>query len=154
MTEFVVATADPREDDITRLLTSHLEFASVHSPPQHVHALDLEGLADGSVSFFSLREDGVLLGVGALRELDPKHGEIKSMHTSEMARGRGVGRVMLDHLLETARARGYDQVSLETGTMDAFAPARRLYESAGFEVSPPFGDYWQNEHSVCMTLKL
>lgn len=154
MSDYVVELADPREPDITDLLTTHLAFANEHSPPEHVHALDIDGLTADDVSFYSLREDGALMAVGALREIDPTHGEIKSMHTASAARGRGVGRDMLNHLLDVARVRGYERVSLETGTMDAFAPARRLYESAGFQVTPPFGPYWENEYSLCMTLDL
>lgn len=146
--------ADPREPDIADLLVTHLAFANEQSPPEHVHALDIDGLSAAGVSFFSLRDGGVLLAVGALREIDSGHGEVKSMHTASAARGRGVGRLVLNHLLEVARRRGYSRVSLETGTMDAFAPARRLYESAGFEVTPPFAPYWDNEYSVCMTLEL
>lgn len=154
MPGYIVELADPIEPDITALLTGHLDFANEHSPPHHVHALDIDGLSSADVSLYSLRDDGVLLAVGALREIDSGHGEIKSMHTASAARGRGVGRLMLDHLLDVARTRGYGRVSLETGTMDAFAPARRLYESAGFQVTPPFGPYWENEYSVCMTLQL
>lgn len=154
MPEYVLEPADPGEPDIAALLATHLEFANEHSPPEHVHALDVKKLSASDVSFFTLREGGGLLAVGAIREIDPSHGEIKSMHTAQTARGRGIGRIMLDHLLEVARQRGYSRVSLETGTMEAFAPARRLYESAGFVVTPPFGPYWENGYSVCMTLEL
>lgn len=145
---------DPRKPEIVALLQAHLDLMRQTSPPEHVHALDVDGLAVPAVSFYSLREDDLLLGVGALKELDSTHGEIKSMHTRSDQRGRGLGRMMLEHLLTTARSRGYERVSLETGTMDAFAPARDLYSSAGFEVCPPFGDYWVNEYSLCMTLSL
>lgn len=124
------------------------------SPPEHIHALDTNGLLAPDVSFYSLREDGLLIGVGALKEIEPRHGEIKSMHTRIDQRGRGLGRTMLEHLLATARSRGYERISLETGTMEEFASARALYVSAGFEVSEPFGDYWDNEFSVCMSLDL
>ena len=154
MSGLQIAPADPREPDITALLTTHLDFSNLHSPPEHVHALDITGLLDPRVTFYSARDDGLLLGVGAIRELAPDHGEIKSMHTVSAARGRGVGRAILDHLLATARQRGYSFVSLETGTMDAYAAARSLYESAGFKVTPPFGDYWANDYSVCMSLEL
>lgn len=154
MNEPVIALADPREPDILELLTFHLEFSNVHSPPEHVHALDIAELLDRSVSFFSMRDDDALLAVGALRELDASNGEIKSMHTVTAARRRGAGRAMLQFLLETSRSRGYARVGLETGTMDAYAPARALYESVGFEVCPPFGDYWENEFSVCMALEI
>jgi putative acetyltransferase len=154
MTGYVVATDDPRAADVQRLLEAHLAFAREHSPPEDVHALDVDGLTAANVSFFSIREDGCLLGVGALKVLDPGHAEIKSMHTAVVARGRGVARVMLDHLLELARAKGCARVSLETGTMEAFAPARALYAAAGFEVCEPFADYWDSPYSVCMTLRL
>jgi putative acetyltransferase len=154
MSALQIVPADPREPDITALLTTHLDFSNVHSPPEHVHALDIAGLLDPRVTFLSARDGAVLLGVGAIRELSSDHGEIKSMHTAAAARGRGVGRAMLDHLLAIARERGYSLVSLETGTMEAYAAARSLYESAGFKVTPPFGDYWENDYSVCMSLEL
>lgn len=149
-----IAIDDPNRDDVRQLLSVHLSFTSTTSPPEDVHALDVAGLSAPDVTFFSLREDSVLLGVGAIRELDPAQGEIKSMHTSAEARGRGVARAILDQILDTARARRYSRVSLETGTMEDFAPARRLYEAAGFEVCPPFNGYWESPHSVCMTLAL
>jgi len=150
--EFEVAVDDPRRPDVTELLERHLAFAHEVTPEGHVHALDVERLLDPSVTFFSARRDAVLLGVGALRELDPAHGEVKSMHTTPAARRQGVGRAMVEHLLGVARARGYERVSLETGTMDAFAPARDLYTAIGFVPCAPFGDYTDNPHSVCMTL--
>lgn len=94
------------------------------------------------------------LGVGALRQLDDSTAEIKSMHTLASARGRGVGTAMLSHLIGVARDRGCTRVSLETGTMPAFAPARRLYDAAGFVPCPPFGSYRDSPYSVCMTLDL
>ena len=150
----VIAEDDPLRPDVTALLGRHLAFAHEVTPAGHVHALDVERLLGPSITFFSARRDGVLLGVGALLELDPSHGEIKSMHTDGAARRQGVGRTMVEHLIEVARARGYDRVSLETGTMDAFAPARQLYAAVGFERCPPFGEYTDNPHSVCMTLVL
>jgi len=107
-----------------------------------------------AVTFFALRRDGELLGVGALKELDPTHAEIKSMHTAEAARGTGVGRAMVEHLLATASARGYRRVSLETGSMDAFLPARTLYASVGFVPCGPFADYSESPNSSFMTLAL
>src|SRR3954454_6956688 len=120
---FVIAVDDPRRADIVALLERHLAFAHEHTPPEDVHALDLTGLLDPAVTFFSARRDGQLLAIGALRELDPRHGELKSMHTAAAARRAGLGRAMFDHLVAVARDRGYDRVSLETGTMDAFGPA-------------------------------
>ena len=136
------------------MLSTHLEFSHAVTPVGHVHALDLDGLLDPSVTFFSARRNGALVAVGALRHLDPTHAELKSMHTSALERGRGVGRAMVDHLLRIARELGYPRVSLETGTMDAFAPARALYTSVGFAPCEPFGDYTRNPHSVCMTRHL
>jgi putative acetyltransferase len=111
------------------------------TPAAHVFALDAEGRLDQTVTYFSARRDGVLLGVGALKELDPSHGELKSMHTVEAARGQGVGRAMVEHLLSVAERRRYRRVSLETGTMDVFAPARALYARVGFKPCEPFGEY-------------
>jgi putative acetyltransferase len=150
----VIELDDPRKEDVEALLHTHLAFAREHSPPEDVHALDTDGLLAPNVSFFSLREHGRLLGVGALQEIEPGHGEVKSMHTTAAARGRGVARAMLDHLLATARSLGYSRVSLETGTMEAFSPARALYESAGFIVCAPFAGYRDSPNSVCMTLDL
>ena len=106
------------------------------------------------VTLFGLHDQEDLLGIGALRHLDAQHAEIKSMHTLVAARGRGIGRKVLKGLLDEAASRGYLRVSLETGTMEAFMPARTLYESAGFERCAPFGDYWENPNSVCMTREL
>ena len=120
-----------------------------------MHALDLEALLAPTITFFGMRDGkGTLLAVGALRELGGDHGEVKSMHTIAEARGRGIGRAMLDHLLALARDRGYRRVSLETGTMAAFEPARRLYARAGFKKCQPFADYFVSPNSVCMTLEL
>lgn len=97
---------------------------------------------------------GSLLGVGALKQLDGRHGELKSMHTTEVARGRGIGRAMVDHLIGVARDRGFRRVSLETGSMAAFAPAQSLVASAGFRPCGPFGDYRPSRNSILMTLPL
>ena len=150
-TELVLATDDPRAPDVGELLERHLAFARSVTPICHAYALDAEGLLDPSVTLFSARRDGALLGVGALRELDETHGEIKSMHTAEAARGQGVGRALVEHMLAIAHERGYERVSLETGAFEKFAPARALYASAGFEPCEPFADYPDNPRSVCMT---
>lgn len=150
-----IAVDDPRRDEVRRLLARHLEFAHANSPPQDVHALDVEGLLDPSLTFFSGRDDdGHVVVVGALKELDAQHGELKSMHTAVEARGRGLGRAMLQHLLDVAAERGYRRVSLETGTPDAFVAARTLYEGAGFAPCEPFADYFDSPNSVCMTRTL
>ena len=154
MVEHVVAVDDPDAPDVRALLERHLAFARRNSPPEDVHALDTTGLRAEGVTFFSIREGGELLGVGALKRLDDGHAELKSMHTAEAARRRGVARLMVEHLLVVARARGYRQVSLETGSMEAFAPARALYASAGFRLCDPFGDYHPSRNSVFMTREL
>jgi putative acetyltransferase len=151
---YVVGPDDPEAFDVRALLDRHLSFAHAHSPPEDVYALESKALRADDITFCSVRADGELLAVGALRRLDDEHAEVKSMHTAERARGRGIGRMMLDHLLALARAEGHRRVSLETGTMAAFAPARALYQSAGFTPCPPFGSYRMSENSVCMTLEL
>ena len=150
-----IAVDDPRSPDVVALLERHLTFANANSPPEDVHALDVDGLLDPAITFCSARDAaGALLAVGALKELAPRHGELKSMHTAAEARGHGNGRAMAQHLLSLATERGYARVSLETGTMQAFAPARALYTSLGFAVCPPFADYFDSPNSVCMTREL
>jgi putative acetyltransferase len=153
-TDIVIAADDPRAEDVHALLERHVAFAHEVTPPGHVHALDVSGLLDPAVTLYSARRDGVLLGVGALKRLDDEHAEVKSMHTSAAARGHGVGRAMVEHLLRVAVERGARRVSLETGTMDAFAPARALYSKVGFVPCPPFAEYTENPHSICMTITL
>lgn len=154
MPQDVIAHEDPHAPDVLGLLELHHAFANTHSPPEDVHALDPDRLAQDDIAFFGLRRDGVLLAVGALQELDATHGEIKSMHTAEIARGQGAGRAVLEHLLRLAAERGYRRVSLETGTQEAFAPARALYERLGFTPCAPFGHYRESPNSRHMTLEL
>jgi putative acetyltransferase len=132
----------------------HLTFAYSNSGAEHVHALDIDGLLDPAIAFFSYREHDALLAVGALKQLEPGHAEIKSMHTAQAARGRGIGRAMLDHLIALARERGCTRISLETGTIPAFAAARALYASAGFVPCGPFGEYAESPFNTFMTLTL
>jgi putative acetyltransferase len=152
--DLVIAVDDPRAADVADLLSTHLAFSYEVSPPEHVHALDIEGLLDPAVTFFSARHNGALVGVGALKQLDGVHAELKSMHTREAVRGQGVGRAMVRHLLAVAAGRGYRRVSLETGSTEEFRPAHRLYTRAGFVVCEPFGEYTVNPYSTCMTLEL
>jgi putative acetyltransferase len=149
-----ISIDDPRVDDVRELLARHLSFASANTPPEDIHALEVDGLVDPAVTFFSFRIDGDLLGVAALKRLDGEHAEIKSMHTAQAARGRGVGRALVDHLIDVARERGYRRLSLETGSGPAFAPARRLYASAGFTPCGPFADYRESPNSAYMALAL
>lgn len=145
---------DPARPDVYALLEEHLRNMHELSPPESVHALDVSGLKRPDITFWSVRTGGVLLGCGALKELDPEHGEIKSMRTPAAARRRGAGRALLNHILGEARRRGYKRLSLETGTAEAFGPAHGLYQSVGFEHCGPFGDYQPDPHSVFMTLEL
>jgi putative acetyltransferase len=149
-----ISIDDPRATDVTALLERHLAFANAHSPPEDVHALDVDGLLDPALTFFSFRLNGALLAIGALQQLEPEHAEVKSMHTAQEARGRGIGRAMVGHLVDVARARGIHRVSLETGSMSAFAPARSLYTRAGFRPCGPFGTYSPSPNSTFMTLIL
>jgi L-amino acid N-acyltransferase YncA len=119
-----------------------------------VHALAVDGLTDPSLTVLAARRDGRLVGIGALRDLGGRHAEIKSMHVAATERGRGVGRAILGRLVALAEVRGGERVSLETGTMPAFEPARSLYLSAGFVECESFGDYLANPNSVCMTRRI
>lgn len=146
-------------DDLSRpqihaLLQEHLRNMHELSPRESVHALDLDGLRRPDITFWSAWDGALLLGCGALRELEPGHGEIKSMRTPQALRRRGAGRAILAHILQVARARGYQRLSLETGALDAFIAAQKLYESFGFAYCGPFGDYREDRHSVFMTLRL
>jgi putative acetyltransferase len=152
--EGVIAVDDPRAVDVRELLSRHLAFARAESRPDDVYALDVDGLLDRAVTFFSFRRDGVLLGVAALKELDRRHAELKSMHTAEEARRRGVGRAMVAYVVQVAAKRGFHRLSLETGSQPAFAPARSVYASAGFEPCGPFGEYQPGPFSAYMTLSL
>lgn len=149
-----ISVDDPRAGDVRDLLERHLSFAHAHSPPEDVHALDEAGLLDPAVTFFSFRLGGELLAIGALKHLDADHAELKSMHTAEAARGRGIGTAMVAHLIGTARDRGYRRLSLETGSMQAFAAARSLYARTGFAPCGPFAAYEPSPESTFMTLDL
>ena len=137
--------------EIRELLEDHLRNMHALSPPESVHALDLAALQKPDITFWTAWSSKKLLGCGALKELDPTHGEIKSMRTLSTERRKGVGRAILEHIIREARSRSYSRLSLETGSMGAFAPARRLYESFGFECCAPFGDYSDDPNSVFMT---
>ncbi len=149
-----IETDDLSRPEIHALLNEHLQNMHALSPPESVHALDLDRLRAPGITFWSAWDGPLLLGCGALKELDPTHGEIKSMRTPAALRGRGAGRAILLHILQEASARGYRQLSLETGTAEAFQPAQRLYQSVGFRFCGPFGDYTEDPNSAFMTLPL
>ena len=143
--------SDPRVVD---LLHTHLTSAKAETAPGSAHALDLTGLQSPDISFWTIWDDETLLGFGALKRLSADHGEVKSMHTAQPMRGRGVGSAMLRHILATARASGMSLLSLETGTWEYFRAARALYRSHGFVECPPFADYVLDPNSVFMSLDL
>ena len=145
---------DLNGSEIRALLQEHLANMRQISPPESIHALPIEGLRKPEVTFWSAWENGELLGCGALKELDAQHGEIKSMRTSARHRRKGVARAILDYIIGEAERRGYDRLSLETGSMDAFDPARQLYARAGFTFCGPFADYTEDPNSVFMTMEL
>lgn len=141
-------------DEIVALVREHLESMERHSPPGCVHALALDSLRASDVTFWSLWDAESLLGCGALKELDARHGEIKSMRTASAHLRRGVASMMLQHLIAESRNRGYLRLSLETGSGPAFAAADELYRAFGFDYCGPFGDYRDNAFSRFMTLAL
>jgi putative acetyltransferase len=137
--------------EIRALLEEHLADMHAISPPGSVHALDLDGLRRPDITFWTAWSGAALLGCGALKELSPDHGEIKSMRTARAHRRSGVARTMLAHIVAEARRRGYERLSLETGSVAAFAPARALYERFGFGYCGPFAGYVDDPNSVFMT---
>lgn len=146
-------------DDLSRrevldLLNEHLVNMYQWSPPESVHALDIDALRQPDITFWSAWQDGALVGCGALKHLSTTHGEIKSMRTPSAVRRKGAGRAILSHIIAVAKGRGYERLSLETGSQDNFVPARRLYESYGFSYCDPFGDYVPDSNSMFMTLRL
>jgi len=143
--------SDPR---IAELLEDHLRDMRSISPPESVHALDLERLKRPEIAFWTAWNGDDLAGCGALRRLDAEHAEIKSMRTAPSYRRKGIGKLILEHLLGEARRRSYRRMSLETGSMPFFEPARALYASYGFIRCPPFADYKVDPYSVCMTRTL
>ncbi len=140
--------------EIYALLQEHLHSMTLHSPPESIHALDLEKLRKPEITFWTVWEGKELLGCGALKELNPKHAEIKSMRTATPHLRKGVARAMLGHILAEATRRAYKHVSLETGSAAAFIPARKLYAQFGFADCGPFADYVEDPHSVFMTKML
>lgn len=140
--------------EIRALLEEHLRSMYSISPPESVHALDLDALRRPDISFWTAWSDAELLGCGALKELNRLHGEIKSMRTARAHQRKGVARAILAHIVREARRREYTRLSLETGSQSAFEPARRLYESFGFSYCPPFEGYSDDPNSMFMTKAL
>ncbi len=157
---YVIDAELPTAADVQALLARHWELMRASSPPEDTHYLDTAGLLAPDVTFVTARATGLddpagtLLAIGALKELDPGHGELKSMHTPAEHRGRGLGAAMVEHLVQLGRRRGYRRLSLETGSMAAFAAARALYARAGFLECGPFADYAVSPNTAFMTLEL
>jgi putative acetyltransferase len=140
--------------EIAALLEEHIEDMKSVSPPESKHALDLNSLRQPDITFWTIWEDNKLAGCGALKELDTQHGEIKSMRTARNFVRRGIASKVLSHIINEATKRGYKRLSLETGSMDYFKPAQKLYASFGFTPCEPFADYKLDPNSVFMTKEL
>jgi len=150
----LVRTDDLRGPEIATLLREHLEDMALHSPPESIHALDLDALRRPEIKFWTVWKGSDLLGCGAIKELDDVHAEIKSMRTSSRHRRKGIATFMLQYLLAEAQRLGYRRLSLETGSAVAFAPARELYVRFGFRSCGPFSDYSEDPYSVFMTREI
>ncbi|HQX59499.1 MAG TPA: GNAT family N-acetyltransferase [Burkholderiaceae bacterium] len=150
-TQLQIRRDDLRDPRIALFLEQHIRDMRAVSPPQSKHALDLDGLRQPDIRFWSAWDGEQLIGCGALKRLDPRHGELKSMRCAPDRRRQGIGRQMLVFIVGQARAMGLQRLSLETGAMPFFAPARALYAAHGFETCAPFGDYREDPNSVFMT---
>jgi putative acetyltransferase len=140
--------------EVVSLIGEHLQGMTLHSPPESIHALGLDELKKPEITFWTAWEGEQLMGCGALKEIDSQHGELKSMRTSSAYLRKGVAQAMLEHIIKEARGRGYTRLSLETGSMEAFLPARKHYEKYGFVYCPPFGNYVEDPNSVFMSMEL
>jgi len=145
---------DLRSPEVIALLQEHLRCMALVSPPESRHALDVEGLRQPGITFWSIWDGKNLAGCAALKELDERHGEIKSMRTASKYRRQGLASRLLQHLIEEGKRRGYTRLSLETGSMDYFEPARSLYRRFGFSSCAPFGSYREDPNSTFMTKRL
>ncbi len=148
----MISPDDPRAADVLDLLERHLAFTNAQSPPEDMHALDASGLLDPAITFYSYRKGTELLAVGALKQLTGAHGELKSMHTAAAARRTGSARPCSTTSSASPGTAGTTRVSLETGSMAAFAPARSLYAKRGFVECEPFADYRPSPNSTFMTM--
>ena len=145
---------DLRGKEIAEFLEDHITDMKSVSPPESKHALDLDGLRQPEITFWSVWNESQLIGCGAIKELNNLHGEIKSMRVLAAYRGKGVASHLLEHIINTSKGRGYRTVSLETGSMAFFEPARRLYIKYGFVACSAFGNYKEDPNSVFMSRSL
>lgn len=151
---FEIRQDDLSGPEIQALLREHLAGMQADTPPESVHALPLAALRQPDITLWSAWREGRLCGCGALKTLEPRHGELKSMRTHGAFLRQGVGQAMLDHIVAQARARGLLRLSLETGTSPSFAPAHALYRRNGFLPCEPFADYRPDPHSLFMSRRL
>ncbi len=149
-----LARESPLGDDLAPLMARHSADMHLDTPPESIHMMDAGQLDHPDIAFFVLRDAGQAIAMGAFKRIEAGHGEIKSMHVAREVRGRGLSRLMLDHLMAEARALGLTRLSLETGAQPTFVAARMLYAKAGFEECPPFGAYVLDPNSVYMTRRL
>ena len=147
----VITIEESLTDDLAQILQAHWLFCTSSTPIEHVYALDASKLFSPDIIVFGARIDGELVGVGAIRKLDAHHAELKSMHTLAKSRGSGVGKAMVAHIEDFAGSSGIKRMSLETGTNEAFKPARELYKSLGYNSCDAFGEYVLSEDNMCMT---
>ena len=152
--QFSITRESPLGPDLALLMARHTADMHADTPPESIHMMDAGELAEPEIAFYVLRGGGKPVGMGAFKRMDDRHGEIKSMHVLSEHRGQGLSRLMLDHLMAEAGRAGLDRLSLETGAQAMFAPARRLYLSAGFADCLPFGDYVLDPNSVYLTRTL
>lgn len=145
---------DLKGPEIAALLTEHLECMAQVSPPESRHALDLEQLRQPGVTFWTVWDGSRLAGCGALKEIGNVHGEVKSMRTAKTHLRRGVASMVLRHIIAEAKARGYRRLSLETGAMAFFEPARSLYRKAGFKDCEAFVGYKPDPNSAFFTMEI
>ncbi|MEN9305195.1 MAG: hypothetical protein RLY76_463 [Actinomycetota bacterium] len=149
--KIVITTEKSLTDELAHVLQAHWLFCTSSTPIEHVYALDASKLFSPDITVFGARIDGELVGVGAMRKLDQLHAELKSMHTLAKSRGSGVGKAMVAYIEDFARSSGIERMSLETGTNEAFRPARQLYKSLGYQSCEAFGDYVLSKDNTCMT---
>ena len=150
----LISPESPLTPDLALLMARHTADMHADTPPESIHMMDAGQLAIPQVQFFVGRIDGAAVVMGAIKEIDAGHAEVKSMHVLAEHRGKGLSKAMLDHLIAAARATGFARLSLETGTQAMFAPARQLYAKAGFTECPPFEGYSLDPNSYYMTLRL
>ena len=151
---FTISPESPLTKDLALLFERHTADMHFDTPPESIHMMDRGALAVPHIAFYVLREAAVPLAMGAFKKLNADHAEIKSMHVLMEHRGRGLSKLMLDHLIAEARAAGIKRLSLETGAQPSFIAARKLYERAGFSECPPFEGYWDDPNSVFMTKEI